>query len=63
MKNEPDLIVTALGLDLYLWLVYRTFTLKDPLRLSWPMLCTGSSALTRPRRPTRAPLTTSARTV
>ena len=25
----------ALGLDLYLWLTYRTFTLRDPLRLSW----------------------------
>ena len=25
----------ALGLDLYLWLVYRTFALRAPLRLSW----------------------------
>ena len=25
----------ALGLDLYLWLVYRTFPLRAPLRLSW----------------------------
>ena len=25
----------SLGLDLYLWLVYRTFTLRAPLRLSW----------------------------
>ena len=25
----------SLGLDLYLWLAYRTFTLKHPLRLSW----------------------------
>ena len=25
----------ALGLDLYLWLTYRTFALRDPLRLSW----------------------------
>ena len=24
-----------MGLDLYLWLTYRTFTLKRPLRLSW----------------------------
>ena len=24
----------ALGLDLYLWLVYRTFSLRAPLRLS-----------------------------
>ena len=25
----------ALGLDLYLWLAYRTFALKRPLRLTW----------------------------
>ena len=25
----------SLGLDLYLWLTYRTFSLKRPLRLSW----------------------------
>ena len=25
----------SLGLDLYLWLVYRTFALRAPLRLSW----------------------------
>ena len=29
---------SSLGLDLYLWLTYRTFTLKRPLRLSWPRL-------------------------
>ena len=28
----------ALGLDLYLWLVYRTFSLRAPLRLSWSHL-------------------------
>ena len=28
----------SLGLDLYLWLTYRTFALKAPLRLSWPQL-------------------------
>ena len=28
----------SLGLDLYLWLTYRTFTLKIPLRLSWRQL-------------------------
>ena len=26
---------SSLGLDLYLWLTYRTFSLKRPLRLSW----------------------------
>ena len=26
---------SPLGLDLYLWLTYRTFALKGPLRLSW----------------------------
>ena len=25
----------SLGLDLYLWLVYRTFGLRAPLRLTW----------------------------
>ena len=29
LKRSP------LGLDLYLWLVYRTFALRDPLRLTW----------------------------
>ena len=28
----------SLGLDLYLWLTYRTFTLRAPLRLSWKQL-------------------------
>ena len=28
----------ALGLDLYLWLVYRTFALSAPIRLSWQQL-------------------------
>ena len=28
----------SLGLDLYLWLTYRTFVLKRPLRLSWRQL-------------------------
>ena len=28
----------ALGLDLYLWLTYRTFSLRTPLRLSWRQL-------------------------
>ena len=32
MKRSP------LGLDLYLWLTYRTFGLKSPLRLTWPAL-------------------------
>ena len=26
---------SSLGLDLYMWLAYRTFTLRSPLRLSW----------------------------
>ena len=29
---------SSLGLDLYLWLVYRTFALKGPMRLSWKVL-------------------------
>ena len=26
---------STLGLDLYMWLAYRTFTLKEPVRLRW----------------------------
>ena len=29
---------SPLGLDLYLWLTYRTFALKRPLQLSWRQL-------------------------
>ena len=29
---------SSLGLDLYLWLLYRTFALARPLKLSWPQL-------------------------
>ena len=29
---------SSLGIDFYLWLTYRTFKLKRPLRLSWPCL-------------------------
>ena len=29
---------SSLGIDFYLWLTYRTFTLKRPLRLSWVCL-------------------------
>ena len=29
---------SPLGLDLYLWLTYRTFSLKRQLRLTWPLL-------------------------
>ena len=32
LKRSP------LGLDLYMWLMYRTFALDRQLRLSWPML-------------------------
>ena len=32
MKRSP------LGLDIYLWLTYRTFGIKRPLRLTWPLL-------------------------
>ena len=34
---------SALGLDFYLWLVYRTFALRAPLRLSWPSALPASS--------------------
>ena len=29
---------SPLGLDIYLWLVYRTFALRAPMRLSWPTI-------------------------
>ena len=29
---------SSLGLDLYLWVTYRTFSLQRPLRLSWKQL-------------------------
>ena len=35
MNTLKALKRSALGLDLYLWLVYRTFALRAPLRLSW----------------------------
>ena len=35
MNTLTALKRSPLGLDLYLWLVYRTFTLKSPLRLTW----------------------------
>ena len=38
LKRSP------LGLDLYLWLVYRTFSLKAPLCLSWKQLCSQFGA-------------------
>ena len=38
MNTLTALKRSPLGLDLYLWLVYRTFALRAPLRLSWPTL-------------------------
>ena len=38
MNTLKALKCSSLGLDLYLWLNYRTFTLKLPLRLSWTSL-------------------------
>ena len=35
MNTLRSLKRSSLGLDLYLWLVYRTFGLKGPVRLSW----------------------------
>ena len=35
MNTLTALKRSALGLDLYLWLVYRTFALRAPLRLTW----------------------------
>ena len=38
MNTLKALKRSPLGLDLYLWLTYRTFSLKSPLRLSWARL-------------------------
>ena len=38
MNTLKALKRSPLGLDLYLWLVYRTFALKRPLRLAWQQL-------------------------
>ena len=35
MNTLTALKRSSLGLDLYLWLVYRTFPLRSPLRLPW----------------------------
>ena len=54
MKIISALKRCSLGLDLYLWLVYRTFALRAPLRLSWPS-STVSLACTQTRPTTSAP--------
>ena len=38
MNTLTALKRSTLGLDLYLWLVYRTFTLRTPKRLPWRLL-------------------------
>ena len=38
MNTLKALKRSPLGLDLYLWLVYRTFPLRAPLRLTWKQL-------------------------
>ena len=38
MNTLKALKRSTLGLDLYLWLAYRTFSLRAPLRLSWQQL-------------------------
>ena len=38
MNTLKALKRSSLGLDLYLWLVYRTFTLRTPKRLPWRLL-------------------------
>ena len=39
MKRSP------LGLDLYLWLTYRTFNITRPMRLTWTQLYRQFGAL------------------
>ena len=38
MNTLTALKRSSLGLDLYMWAVYRTFSLNRPMRLSWPQL-------------------------
>ena len=38
MNTLKALKRSSLGLDLYMWLTYRTFSLQGPLRLSWRQL-------------------------
>ena len=38
MNTLTALKRSPLGLDLYLWLAYRTFSLKHPLRLTWKQI-------------------------
>ena len=38
MNTLKALKRSSLGIDFYLWLTYRNFTLKRPLRLSWASL-------------------------
>ena len=38
MNTLKALKRSTLGLDLYLWLTYRTFALRAPLRLTWQQL-------------------------
>ena len=38
MNTLKALKRSPLGLDLYLWLIYRTFALRAPLRLTWRLL-------------------------
>ena len=38
MNTLKALKRSSLGLDLYLWVAYRTFSLKHPMRLSWKRL-------------------------
>ena len=38
MNTLKALKRSSLGLDIYLWVTYRTFSLKRPMRLSWKQL-------------------------
>ena len=38
MNTLKALKRSPLGLDLYLWLVYRTFALMSPLEITWPQV-------------------------
>ena len=59
MNTLTALKRSPLGLDLYLWLVYRTFPLRAPLRLTWRQSCTSQFGVEpgHQSQPISAPLT------
>ena len=60
MNTLTALKRSSLGLDLYLWLVYRTFPLRAPQRLTWRQVYHQFGVQTRPKPAISKPSKTSA---